>query len=147
MCQKNMALFRAVFIVMATVSLNVVAQDYGNYLGKGGMSAYDIKRNVYEYHYDKGFTGEDAMGWDPNLQYAWSRLGAAKTCNVSYPSEKIIEQLIAKYGENTLTHEMVGINFHAAQSKANPSFCTLTRIDEIKDLLPAFEAGNFPKKF
>jgi hypothetical protein len=57
--------------IIASVTIiycfSAAAAGYGGYSGKGGMSAYAIKPNVYEYHYDHGFTGPDAMGWNPNL--------------------------------------------------------------------------------
>ena len=111
------------------------------------MSDYDIKSNVYEHHYDKGFTGEDAAGWDPNLQYAWSRIAAAKACNVEVSPEDILPFLIAEYGQDSLVHEFVGIRFHEAQILSNPKFCTHERIEELRTLIPEFGAGKFPHKF
>ena len=117
------------------------------YNGKGGMTAHRIKPEVYSHHYEKGFTGPDAMGWNPNLQYAWSRMGAAKTCGVAVNQELVVKKLIAVFEQDPLTHNTIGIDFHHMQSKAIPSFCTPSRIAELKALVPRFEAGEFPKPF
>ena len=91
------------------LSMTTAAEpSYGGYLGHGGMTAYDIAPNVYEYHYDHGFTGEDAMGWKPELQFIWSRFGAAEACGLPYDS------------------------VHAAQAKANANFCTPKRVQQLK---------------
>ncbi|EJL79253.1 hypothetical protein PMI12_00942 [Variovorax sp. CF313] len=137
----------AILLLTAVAGHAAMAADYGSYRGKGGMGAYKIESNVYEYHYDKGFTGPDAMGWDPNLQFAWSRLGAAKTCGIPYDRPNAVAQLIKKYQQDALMHEMNGIDFHAAQSKANPKFCALERVEELKAVIPAFEKGDFPARF
>lgn len=144
---KNKIKMAVLGSIVFSVSGGVMATDYGNYKGKGGMSAHSIKPNVYEYHYDNGFTGGDAAGWDPNLQYAWSRMAAAKICNVAASREKILPLLIEKYGEDELTHELVGMSFHEAQMKANPEFCTPERVEELKTAISWFNEGNFPKKF
>ena len=83
------------------------------------MSAHKIKSNVYEYHYDKGFFGPDAMGWDPNLQFAWSRIAAAKACGMEIQEEKLILNLIAEFQKDQMTHQFIGIGFHGAQIGAN----------------------------
>ncbi len=124
-----------------------MAADYGTYKGKGGMSAYKIEPNVYEFHYDKGFTGPDAMGWDPNAQYAWSRIAAAKVCGVEVSVEKLLPLLIGKFGQDKLVHEMIGIGFHEAQIKSNSKFCTPERTEELKAAIAEFNSGTFPKKF
>ena len=143
-----MILHRLVVVtVLALLSSLAFPADYGSYKGKGGMAAHKIKPNVYEYHYDKGFLGPDAMGWDPNLQFAWSRFAAAKTCGLDVSIEKAIPNLIAEFQQDKLTHEMIGIGFHHAQSKVNPKFCTEDRVNELKALLHDLEGGNFPKKF
>ena len=116
------------------------------YSGKGGMTAYKISPQVYTWHYENGFTGPDAMGWDPNLQLAWSRLAAARTCGVSFAQDKVVAALIKTYGHDKLAHEMVGIDFHHAQSKGAPGFCTPARISELQVLVPAMEAGQFPRR-
>lgn len=137
----------AFFLIISASTGTTIAADYGNYKGKGGMLAYDIKPNVYEYHYDKGFTGEDAAGWDANLQYAWSRIAAAKICNIQVSQEELLPLLIEKYGQDKLTHELVGISFHEAQIKSNSKFCTPERAEEVKNVIPEFNEGKFPKKF
>ncbi|RUR70044.1 hypothetical protein EJP67_23600 [Variovorax guangxiensis] len=144
----NMSTARIAILLLAAVAGQAaLAADYGGYRGKGGMGAYKIEPNVYEYHYDKGFTGPDAAGWDPNLQFAWSRLGAAMTCGIPYDRAGVIAALVGKYQQDALTHGMNGIDFHAAQSKANPKFCTPERVEELKAMIPAFEKGDFPSRF
>jgi hypothetical protein len=142
--QIRLAIFFSTILTFSSIAL---AADYGNYKGKGGMLAYQIQTNVYEYHFDKGFTGEDAAGWDPNLQYAWSRIAAAKICNIEVFQDKLLPLLIEKYGQDNFTHELVGINFHEAQIKTNSKFCTPERIEELKNVIPEFSEGKFPKKF
>ena len=83
------------------LSMTAAAEpSYGGYSGHGGMTAYDIAPNVYEYHYDHGFTGEDAMGWKPELQFIWSRFGAAEACGLPYDSEAALAALQQKYGHD-----------------------------------------------
>ena len=117
------------------------------YSGSGGMAAYSIAPEVYLHHYERGFTGRDAMGWDVNLQFAWSRIGAAKTCGVPYAADKVLEQLIAKYGHSESEHSLVGIDFHHLQSKGLPGFCSQARVIEVRQLLSEFERGQFVKRF
>lgn len=131
------------FIICGSAS----AADYGGYSGSGGMSAESIPSNVYEYHYDKGFTGVDAAGWDPNLQYAWSRIAAATICKVDVSVAALVPKLIKKFGQNTFTHKVVGIGFHEAQIRANQKFCTANRVAELKKAIPKFSEGRFPKKY
>lgn len=114
------------------------------YQGKGGMTAYAIKPEAYIYHYQNGFTGVDAIGWDPNLQYAWSRLGAAKTCGIKFDQAKVVSALIKKFSSEKLIHEMNGINFHNNQSQPIPGFCTSERLKEISERVIQFEHGDFP---
>ena len=121
--------------------------DYGDYKGVGGMLAYDIKPNVYSYHYDKGFTGVDSATWDPNLQFAWSRIGAAKTCGIPFSEDKVIQQLVSHYGLSEGNHKIIGILFHTNHTKIAPNFCTDERVKELKAVLPNFESGQFPKKY
>ena len=117
------------------------------YSGSGGMQAYEISNEVYEYHYEHGFTGPDSMGWDPNLQYAWSRLGAAKTCGIAFSEKSAVEQLIKKYGHRKIVHTLNGIEFHYVHSKKNPKFCTPERVKELESVVPGFERGVFPEKY
>ncbi len=144
---KTLAASCVLASVAITYCFSATAAGYGGYSGKGGMAAYAIKPNVYEYHYDHGFTGSDAMGWNPNLQFAWSRIAAAIVCGVPVSTEKVIPQLIKKFQQNKLTYKMIGIDFHSAQIRANKRFCTKERVAEAKSLVPQFELGNFPKKF
>ncbi|NLR74517.1 hypothetical protein [Leeia aquatica] len=139
-----------IFVIAMSLGLAVPAvwaADYGGYKGVGGMTAYNIPDNVYEYHYDKGFTGVDAMGWDPNLQYAWSRIGAAKTCGIAFDERKVLAALDTRYPQGEVIHKMIGIDFAYLHSKHNPKFCTEERVLELKEMLPLFEAGQFPSKF
>lgn len=103
-----------------------------------------IKSNVYEYHYDKGFVGPDAMGWDPNLQFAWSRIAAAKACGMEIQEEKLILNLIAEFQQDQMTHQFIGIGFHGAQIGANKKFCTEERVSGLKSILDDFYVGKFP---
>lgn len=141
----------SILVVAAGLSGGVFAE----YQGKGGMTKFDVASEAYVYHYENGFTDEDAMSWDPNLQFAWSRAGAAKTCDVAFDKEKVIDGLIVEYGDPSLKedfmerfkHDMNGIEFHHLQSKKIEGFCTTERIKEVKSLIPDFEAGKFPKPF
>lgn len=133
-------------MLIFAASAAVADADYGGYKGRGGMAAYAIKPIVYAYHYDKGFNGPDASGWDPHLQFIWSRVGAAQACNVTHDDPAVFKQLEAKYPHGVMVHRMVGIDFHAAQSKANATeFCSPERVSELRTLLPAFERGQFAK--
>lgn len=111
------------------------------------MSNYQIKAKQYEYHYDHGFTGGDAAGWDPNLQYAWSRTAAAKACGIKIDTNKVIANLIKSFGHDDMIHEMVGIQFHEAQILSNKEFCTSQRTNELQVIAPKLEAGKFPLLF
>ncbi len=97
--------------------------------------------------YDNGFTGKNAMGRDPNLNYAWSRTAAASTCGIEYNKDNVVSYMSTHFGESTWTHELDGIGFHYIQSSEIPNFCTKKRISEIEKLIPNFEKGDFPKKF
>lgn len=109
----------------------------------GGMAAYDIKPAVYQYHHEHGFTGVDAMGWDPLAQRAWSRLGAAKTCGIGYEEQAMLEQLIARFGHDRLVHQMNGIDFHHLQSRKLEGFCTEARKAELRAALAEMAQGRF----
>ena len=142
------------YITLTTIGILVIQacaitknEGYGDYSGEGGMLAYDIKPEAYQYHYDKGFTGVDAVGWDSNLQFAWSRIGAALTCNIPVNTKNITQKLVAAYGKDEITHEMNGYQFHAMQSARIPDFCNKQRVEEIKKLIPQMEKGNFEKRF
>jgi hypothetical protein len=142
---KALPAFLAALLVAALVGC--AASPPAQYAGKGGMTAYKIAPEVYVYHYEKGFTGPDAMGWDPNLQFAWSRFAAAKTCGIPYSQEKAVASLIQKYQQDKLTHERIGIEFHHLQSKGVTGFCTQERVTEIKAVVPSMEAGSFANRF
>lgn len=116
------------------------------YGGTGGMTAHEIKPDVYLHHYARGFTGVDAMGWDANLQFAWSRLGAAKTCGVAFDGPAMTQRLVARWGHDRFVHELNGVDFHHLQSRGIPGFCTPERVAEIKALLPAMAAGEFVQR-
>lgn len=138
-------------IVIMVASLVSSGASLADYQGKGGMAMYDVSSEAYVYHYENGFTAEDAMSWDPGLRFVWSRVGAAKTCGVSFNKEKIIDLLIVEYGDPSMKddfmerfkHDMNGIEFHYLQSKKIDGFCSDGRLDEIKRLVPMFEAGGF----
>lgn len=107
------------------------------------MSAHKIESNVYEYHYDKGFTGSDAMGWDPSLQFAWSRIAAAKACGVKVSEENLIKNLISAFQQDAMTNQFVGIGFHGAQIAENKKFCTEERVNRLDNLMQEFQSGKF----
>lgn len=134
---------------LAIMSLPLLSIGCGSmpqaYSGKGGMTAYAIKPEAYLYHYKNGFTGIDAIGWDPNLQYAWSRLGAAQTCGINFDKDKAAELLSKKFGSEKWVHKMNGIEFHNNQSEAIQGFCTTERLKELNERIPQFERGDFPK--
>lgn len=120
--------------------------QYGSYKGSGGMTANVITPEAYRYHYDNGFTGVDSMGWNPKLQYVWSRAGAAKVCGIPVNDDQVIKQLIIFYGYDQFTHQMNGIEFHRMQASAQKdAFCTSERIEEIKEIIPLIEAGKLPQ--
>ncbi len=111
------------------------------------MTAHSIKPEAYEYHYENSFTGVDAMGWDPNLQYAWSRAGTAMSCDIHFDKEIVIKNMISKYGHDRFVHDMNGIMFHHMQSRKIDEFCSKDRIEEAKKVVTDLEAGVFPVIF
>ncbi|MCC4604090.1 hypothetical protein [Xanthomonas campestris] len=122
----------------------VVAQDVPpGYAGQGGMTLQEIDPAIYAYHYDHGFVSEDAMGWDPALQFAWSRIAAAKVCAQQSPSDALIAKLVEQYGKDAVVHQTNGIGFHEAQMRAAGTFCTPTRSAEATAVVPAFAGGDF----
>src|SRR3970282_461622 len=140
---KTLRLISCAAILLFCTS-QVLSAEYSSYKVSGGMSAHKIKSNVYEYHYDKGFVGPDAMGWDPNLQFAWSRIAAAKACGMEIQEEKLILNLIAQFQKDQMTHQFIGIGFHGAQIGANKQFCTEGRVSGLKSILDDFYVGKFP---
>jgi hypothetical protein len=136
----------ATLLLGSTACLLAACASSGGYSGHGGMTAYKIEPDVYLYHYQHGFTGPDAMGWDPGLQSVWSRLGAAKTCGVPFAEDRMIEKLTARYGHGQLEHGTIGIGFHHRQSRAVPGFCTEARVAEVRQAVHAYEAGDFGVK-
>ena len=121
-------------LVGALVLASCVASS-GKYSGSGGMTRSDISPEVYIYHYENGFTGPDAMGWAPELQYAWSRLGAAETCNIPFDEQKALTKLKAMNDIGDFAHKMNGIEFHHLHSREVPDFCTPERVAEINAFL------------
>ncbi|WP_432472490.1 hypothetical protein [Amphritea sp. HPY] len=113
------------------------------YSGSGGMTAWDIKPEAYLYHYENGFTAEDALGWSPELQFAWSRLGAAVTCKIEFDKADMIPLLQQQFGEKSSSHELNGIGFHAIQSRKVADFCSEERINSITNRLQRFVNGHF----
>ena len=120
---------------------------FAKYSGVGGMTKHKIKSKVYKYHYDNGFTGIDALGWDSNLQYAWSRTGAALTCNIEIDKQLILKKMTEKYGQFDFIHDVNGVGFHHLHSKKVKKFCTEERVKEILEVIPKFEVGDFPELF
>ncbi|QJD68926.1 hypothetical protein HG421_15250 [Xanthomonas campestris pv. badrii] len=121
-----------------------VAQDVPpGYAGQGGMTLQEIDPAIYAYHYDHGFVGEDAMGWDPALQFTWSRIAAAEVCAQQSPSDALIAKLVEQYGKDAVVHQTNGIGFHEAQMRAAGTFCTPTRSAEATAVVPAFAGGDF----
>lgn len=101
--------------LLCALAGTAVAQDIPpGYAGQGGMTLQDIDPAIYAYHYDHGFTGEDAMGWDPALQFAWSRLAAAKVCGQQPVTDAVIAKLVEQYGQSADVHQINGITFHEA---------------------------------
>lgn len=113
------------------------------YSGQGGMTEWRIKPDIYLYHYDSGFNGEDALGYPPQLQRVWSRLGAAETCGIGYDKTLMISLLQARFGESRITHELNGIGFHAVQSRKVPGFCSDNRAAQIRSAVNRYREGLF----
>lgn len=134
----------AVFLWGGFFLTTTAAADYS---GSGGMTRQDIRPDVYDYHYAQGFSGADAMGWDPNLQFTWSRVGAALSCGIGMNKTQIIENLSKRFGSDPFIHEFNGIGFHHLHSSGIDGFCTPDRVQEIRSLMPQFEAGEFPVIF
>jgi len=141
------ALLRSLTLVLPFALVACVATAPKPYGGTGGMTAYKIPPEVYEYHYERGFTGPDAMGWDVNLQFAWSRIAAARTCGIAFSQESVVAALIKAFGHDKLTHELIGIDFHRVQNMGVANFCNPGRIAEARQLVPRMELGEFPKRF
>ncbi|WP_225042749.1 hypothetical protein [Xanthomonas campestris] len=130
--------------LLCALAGTAVAQDIPpGYAGQGGMTLQEIDPAIYAYHYDHGFTGEDAMGWDPALQFAWSRLAAAKVCAQQPVTDAVIAKLVEQYGQSADVHEINGITFHEAQMRAADTFCTPARNADATAVVPAFAAGDF----
>jgi len=129
-----------ILLVGCSDSVKSVETEYS---GSGGMTQWNIDPVVYLYHYQNGFSGRDALGYDEQLQTVWSRLGAATTCNVSYNKRGLIQQLMQRFGEKPVTHELNGIGFHSVQSRKVPDFCNASRIKEINKALNRYRKGKF----
>ena len=138
---------KTTLLILLTILVFGSTAVLAKYSGVGGMTKNKIKPKVYLYHYDNGFTGVDAIGWNPNLQYAWSRTGAALTCNIEINKELILEKMAEKYGHSTFIHEINGVGFHQLHSKKVKKFCTEERVNEILSVIPKFESGDFPEIF
>ncbi|GGK75917.1 hypothetical protein [Amphritea balenae] len=114
-------------------------QNLPQYAGSGGMSEWNIDPVAYLYHYDNGFTGSDALGYNEQLQTVWSRLGAAQTCKVTYDKQAMIDRLVLQFGESRVTHELNGIGFHAVQSRKVPRFCNEDRIEQLQRTIRKYQ--------
>ena len=60
---------------------------------------------------------------------------------------QIIENLSKRFGSDPFIHEFNGIGFHHLHSSGIDGFCTPDRVQEIRSLMPQFEAGEFPVIF
>ncbi|WP_428034102.1 hypothetical protein [Amphritea sp.] len=118
-------------------------QEADAYSGSGGMRQWNIDPTAYLYHYENGFTGTDALGFDEQLQTVWSRLGGASTCNIPYDKQDIIRRLIQRFGEKAITHELNGIGFHSVQSRKVPGFCSDSRRHKIVKAINRYRKGKF----
>lgn len=138
------------FITAACVSILILTgcassdkPEQPVYTGIGGMTKWNITPSDYLFHYNNGFTGIDALGYNEHLQTVWSRLGGAQTCGIDFDAQSMIYKLIVKYGETTITHELNGIGFHSVQSRKVPKFCDISRIREINKALTRYNKGYF----
>lgn len=113
------------------------------YAGQGGMTKWNIKPQAYLYHYNNGFSGVDALGYAPQLQTVWSRLGAAETCGIGYDKTLMISLLNARFGESRVTHELNGIGFHAVQTRKVSGFCNTERTKAIRHSIQRYREGLF----
>jgi len=141
----GLGLLLTIATLVARADTDTLSPLPAGYSGHGGMSAHSIRPEIYAYHYDHSFSGADAMGWDPQLQFVWSRVAAAKACGVdAVPESAIVAKLVARYGQSDTVHEMVGIGFHQAQIEAaKAQFCTAARLGQVRALLPQFVQGQF----
>jgi len=113
------------------------------YAGSGGMTEWNIKPEAYLYHYENGFTGSDALGWPEQLQFVWSRLGAAANCQIDFDKPQMVTRLQQHFGESYATHELNGIGFHRIQSHKVPLFCSEERMKKIEYQLKKYHRGAF----
>lgn len=107
------------------------------------MTHRAIQADAYLYHYEHGFSGIDALGYNEQLQTVWSRLGAANTCQIAYDQPQMIQRLMQAFGETAITHELNGIGFHSVQSRKVPRFCDKWRTKEISAALRRYNRGEF----
>lgn len=108
------------------------------YGGKGGMTKYKVTEDAYLHHYHHGFTGEDAMGWDPQLVYVWSRLGAAQHCGIPFNEPHVLQRLNQMNDIGDTMHRLNGIQYHQIQISNIPNFCTQARVAEIQNFVQRF---------
>ena len=132
-----------IFVLILTGCANSEKEALPVYEGSGGMTEWNISAEAYLYHYEAGFNGVDALGYDEQLQTAWSRLGAAKTCGIYFDKPLIINKLTLHYGENAITHELNGIGFHNVQSHKIPQFCNKQRIEDVHQSVSRYLKGDF----
>jgi len=130
-------------ILLLSGCSNSVKPQEASYSGSGGMTRWNIAPEVYRYHYEHGFSGPDALGYDEQLQTVWSRLGGAITCHIDYDKQTMIQRLQQHFGETAITHELNGIGFHSVQSRKVRNFCTDRRVRAIKRVLRRYREGRF----
>jgi len=121
-----------------------------DYTGKpchGDMQSKKIPHDVYECHYDNGFSGAASSGWPSRMNFAWSRIAAAQECGgVKVSMKKLMPVLVEHFKQGASIQKLVGIQFHRAQIHFDPKFCTAKRVAEYKKVLPGFYLGKFPEK-
>lgn len=140
---RGLVLFGCTLILGGCLNMGSKAPEPPSYSGSGGMTVWDIEPEAYLYHYENGFTGEDALGWPPELQFVWSRLGGAVTCKLEFDKAEMISLLQQRFGESPSIHELNGIGFHAVQSRKVAGFCSEERSDSITNKLRSFVKGRF----
>lgn len=136
-------IYTGVSILLLSGCSHSVKPEQNVYSGSGGMTRWNIDPAAYLYHYENGFRGSDALGYDEQLHMVWSRLGGAITCNIDYDKQVMILRLTQRFGEKAITHELNGIGFHNVQSRKVPDFCNASRIKMINKAINRYRKGKF----